>query len=245
MNAVKSVSGDEFQSKVIEASRNQPVLVDFWAPWCGPCQALGPTLEKAAAEFAGRVTVLKLNTDEESQIAGQYGIRSIPAVKLFRDGKVAAEFVGAQPLPAVRQFLASNLPASDSKSELPERPWTQATALARQGQLEAAQALLDALDPSAQFDEPVKAARAALHFARILQAPDDTDLVQSARVRAARNLLAAQFSSGFEDLLQAMQRNRRFATGQGREDMLQAFTLAPPTDSSVLAARRKLAALLN
>lgn len=245
MNAVKSVSSGDFQSQVLDASHKQAVLVDFWAPWCGPCQALGPTLEKAAGEFAGRVTVLKLNTDEEGQIASQYGIRSIPAVKLFRDGKVAAEFVGAQPLSAVRQFLTQHLPAAESAAPAPEQPWTKAIALARKGDLDAAQTLLDALDPTQQSDDAVKAARAVLHFARILQAPDDTDVVQSARVRAARNLLAQQFASGFDDLLQVMQRNRRFGVGQGREDMLQAFALAPATDPSVLAARRKLAALLN
>lgn len=246
MNGLRHISTAEFPSVVIEASRQQPVLVDFWAPWCGPCQALGPTLEKAATEFDGQISIVKLNTDEEPQIAAQFGIRSIPAVKLFQGGQVVAEFVGAQSLQVVRQFLKTHLPAAASASAAgPEPAWVQAAALARAGNLVAAQALLDELPASAQFDDPVRSATATLHFCRILQAPDDTDLVQSARLRAARHLLAGQFERGADELLQVMRRNRRFANGQGRDDLLQAFALAAPDDPHVPATRRALAALLN
>lgn len=248
MNTVKSVSSEHFATAVIAASRSRPVLVDFWAPWCGPCQALGPTLEKAAAEFADSLTVLKLNTDEEPQIAGQYAIRSIPAAKLFRDGKVVAEFVGAQPLSAVRQFLTQHIgksgPTADA-APAEEPAWVQAEKLARRGQFDSAKKMLDALPPGAQADAPVKTARAALHFAHLLHNPDETDLVQSARVRAARLLLAGSVEAGLDELLQVMQRNRRFATGQGRDDLLQAFCLAPADSAAVASARRRLAALLN
>lgn len=252
MNAVKSVTTSEFATAVVAASSTLPVLVDFWAPWCGPCRALGPTLETAASEFAGRVTVLKLNTDEEPQIAAQFGIRSIPAVKLFRRGIVAAEFVGAQPLAAVRQFLTQHLGAADASpapapgaGSAEESDVVRANKLARSGQFDASQSLLDSLPPGEQANDDVKGARAALHFARLVGAPDETDLLQSARVKAATALLAGHIEDGLAELLQVMQRNRRFAIGQGRDDLLQAFCLAGRDSAAVAAARRKLAALLN
>jgi putative thioredoxin len=100
-----------FQTAVIERSRAVPVVVDFWADWCGPCRQLGPVLEKAAAARAGKVDLVKLDVDANPNLARTFGIQSIPAVKAFRDGQVAAEFVGAQPPASVERFFDSLIPS--------------------------------------------------------------------------------------------------------------------------------------
>jgi len=105
------VSVQDFQNRVIDASKKVPVLVDFWAPWCGPCRALGPVLEKLAAEYNGRFILAKVNSDENQSLAMKYGVRGIPNVKAFANGELVDEFTGALPEPQVREFLQRLLPS--------------------------------------------------------------------------------------------------------------------------------------
>ena len=105
----------DFDKEVIQRSSEVPVLVDFWAEWCGPCKILGPVLERIAEESDGRWALAKVDTELHPEESAQFNIRSIPSVKLFVDRKVAAEFVGALPEPAVRQWLKKNLPARYTK----------------------------------------------------------------------------------------------------------------------------------
>lgn len=101
---------NDFETDVLERSHTVPVLVDFWADWCGPCRVLGPVLEKLAGENDGSWELAKLDTERFSAVATQYGIQSIPNVKLFVDGKVQDEFVGALPEPKVVKWLSNALP---------------------------------------------------------------------------------------------------------------------------------------
>ncbi len=103
------VTDANFESEVIEKSKTTPVLVDFWASWCGPCMTLKPTLQKIAKELDGKFILAKASTDDNSSAASKFGVMSIPAVKLFKDGKVIDEFVGAQPEATIKKWLDQKL----------------------------------------------------------------------------------------------------------------------------------------
>ncbi len=151
------VGDDDFEREVLERSAERPVVVDFWAPWCGPCRTLGPLLEGLAEEYADAVRLAKLNVDEAPVVAQRLGIRSIPTVLAFRDGRAVAEFVGAQPESVVRRFFEALLPTeADQLAKAGEE-------LARSGQGEAAEERFrGALEKEARHD------RALLGLARLL-----------------------------------------------------------------------------
>ncbi|MCT7666467.1 thioredoxin [Shinella kummerowiae] len=117
---IKDTTTANFTRDVLEASRQQPVLVDFWAPWCGPCKQLQPIIEKVVRESAGRVKLVKLNIDDHPSIPGQLGIQSIPAVVAFVDGRPADGFMGAVPESQVRQFIdkVAGPAGADEKAEI-------------------------------------------------------------------------------------------------------------------------------
>ncbi len=102
---IKNVSDVSFDADVLKSS--QPVLVDYWAAWCGPCKMIAPMLEEVAAEYAGKITVAKLNVDENQETASKFGIRGIPTLMLFKDGQVAATKVGALSKSQLTEFLNS------------------------------------------------------------------------------------------------------------------------------------------
>jgi putative thioredoxin len=258
----------DFQADVLDASTQQPVLVDFWAPWCGPCRQLGPVLERLASE-ATNWTLVKVNTDEHQAEAQRFGVRGIPSVKLFVDGTVKAEFTGVLPEHAVRKWLDEHLP-----SETKQRIETAKTAL-DDGDTEAAeaalQAVLDAEPDHAEakvlmaralaFRDPERAhewAASASDIAdptllqtresvetltRLIALADDPAALpdgegKDAYVAAATALAKQDFHTALERFIEVVQTNRDYDDDGARRACVALFTLLGPRHPATEAHRR-------
>ncbi len=195
---VRNVTAETFQQEVIEASFQQPVLVDFWAEWCNPCQMLVPVLTRLAEEYQGGFILAKVNTDEQRELAAQAGVRSLPTVKLFVDGQIVNEFMGALPEAEVRKFLEPYLQGgaanevleaaqqafdagrdeegleilNQALAEDPENATLKfniARISANRGDYDSAQALLDSLPPEERDKDEVRELQAQIRLAKELE----------------------------------------------------------------------------
>jgi putative thioredoxin len=240
----------DFEQEVLAASHEKPVLVDFWAPWCGPCRQLGPILEKIAEEPGAPFTLAKLNTDENQTVAGRYGIQSIPAVKLFVDGEVADEFIGALPEPQVRDWLANAIPSETRKL------YEDALEAFKAGATQDAEALLEeamVLEPSNPaaalllakiviFRDPARAealshtpgadfadAEAVETVVRLLGHGAESDLPESAGqdayVSAVESLQQGDLDAALGGLVDSVRRDRHFHDDVARRTLLHLFNV--------------------
>ena len=217
---VFEIDEHNYEQIVIDGSHEVPVLVDFWASWCQPCQVLMPVLASLVEEFQGRFVLAKIDTEEQQAIAQQFGIRSIPTVKLFKNGQPVDEFAGALPEAEIRSFLEKHLPRpSDTQVEQalrmlldgdaggaleilrmlqaqdPSNPRisvVMAQAHAARGEPEAARDILDAMPASEQDSPDVQSLRSHLYFDLLLQGKPDRATL-AARLEADPADSEAQF----------------------------------------------------
>jgi len=277
------IDENNYEQIVLQGSYQVPVLVDFWASWCQPCQMLMPLLARLADEYQGRFVLAKLNTEEQQAIAAQFGIRSIPTVKLFRDGAPVDEFMGALPEGDIRAFLDRHLPresdgavaraeerlvAGDTDGALellgqakaadptnPRVAMAIAQVQAAGGNPDGAEQTLAELPPDEQDNPEITRLRGQLFFDRVVasagppemirqrlaSSPDDSE----ARYRlAAHQVLANDVEGAAENLLQLMQRDRKFGDDAARLALLKLFDILGD-DPAITRYRARMFALLH
>lgn len=221
---IVEVTSDSFPSDVLEASRRVPVLVDFWAAWCAPCQMLMPVLHSLAEEYHGQFILAKVNSDEQQELAMEYGVRSLPTVKVFRHGQVVDEFLGGQPESVIREMIERHIEReSDRLREKARAALSRGETAAARELLERARSIephdhvvtMDLAEIALQEGEPAEAQQLVNELPLDKRESDE-----------ARNLLGrAQFAAAVE--------------GAPDISQLERTVEADPTD---LAARHLLAA---
>lgn len=274
---IVDVDQTTFEREVIEQSRTVPVLVDFWAEWCGPCRTLGPLLEAAIEARGGAVRLAKLNTDQNQQLAGSFGIRGIPTVKAFVDGRVADEFVGVRDRRGIDAFIDGVCPSDE------DRALQQATqkvaagdfagaatlasplvasakhreaallvlgeAQAAMGQVEEARATLDQITAEGPYAAQADALHVRIELRQaagrdepslreaLAKDPEDLD----ARWALIATLIeGGQVAPALDELLELLQRGRKYREDGARRAMLAIFTMLGVDDPLVHEYRRRM-----
>jgi putative thioredoxin len=264
----------DFEKDVLSQSHQVPVVVDFWAAWCGPCRVLGPILEKLEGLSNGAWKLVKVDTDEHQDIAARFGIRGIPAVKLFVDGKVIDEFTGALPEPMVKQWLSSALPnkfrkdighaggliATGRQTEaLPllervvkEDPANEEGRVLLAGLVcrsdpERAGRLLEGIDESSRWIQQAEAVRTVLHMQVLLKHPDDLPEsdVKGLYLRALQTYLEGNADEALGHFIEVIRKDRYYDDDGARKACIAIFRHLGDEHETTLKWRRAFGSALN
>jgi len=264
---------ENFAADVLVNSNERPVLVDFWADWCGPCKSIAPVLEQLAVEYEGGLLVVKVDTDAEQDLAQQYGIRSLPTMMIFRDGECVQQLVGAQPANAIKTALEPYMPRPGD-SVLPGIEAARATgdltgALAAVGEAvdqdpndhrlsllqadimldladtKGAQSILSQLPVAVATSEPAKRVEARLKLVSHAKDIVADDEVGIRFKQATEFAIAREFEESLDILLELITKHRDWQDGLVRETIVDIFSQMDSDDPLLKTYRTKLARTLN
>jgi putative thioredoxin len=271
---IMSVDVKDFETEVVQLSGTVPVLVDFWAEWCAPCRVLGPVLERLAEKNGGKWELKKVDTEALPDVAARYGVRSIPNVKLFVDGKPVDEFVGALPQPAVEAWLAKAVP-DPSQKEI-----ERAEVLARAGRGDEAVVILDPIVAASPENERARSlfailivfsdhrralamvedvheaspsgrhAEAVRAFGRLFRYHDDHSLLPASPVKtlflsATGHLLRKEFDAALDEFIGVIRQDRTYDDDGARKACLAIFAYLGEDHDVTRRHRREFGSALN
>jgi putative thioredoxin len=270
---VVEVNEADFDYEVLAFSQKAPVIVDFWAEWCGPCKTLGPILVRMAEEAKGAFRLAKINVDHNQSLVRRYNIRSIPAVKGFRDGRVVAEFLGAQSELRVREFIQTltavetDLLLEKGKSLLDSRHYQSAErcfrqfleesknhpqgmlgllkSLVLQGEISEAQSILEYFPDGKEFAaaDAIRPVLRAMMWA-LSENPSDDDHMEAAYQRALHLVSRGNLPAAMDGILEILRQDKRFRKDEARKVMLGLLELMGNENPQSRQYRNELAQVL-
>jgi putative thioredoxin len=274
MNAnILEVMEADFDREVVRYSTETPVVVDFWAPWCAPCRMLGPMLERLASEASGAFRLAKVNIDENPGLSARFGVQSIPILKAFREGKIVAEMVGAQPESAVRKFLGELAPGpaaqavAEARGLLTARRWPEAEqaarraldlepgnsaaalclakALLRQGKGSPALELLDRFPSGIETASADRLRPLAALLSEVESSADlPADEMEAGYLQTARLLARGNYPAALDGLLELLRRDKHYRNDGARRVFLAALEILGEDDPLTRPYRDELASVL-